>query len=64
MLKCRCGGEFKSIDKVVDSGVRNRGHIVFQDVRIKPGYATRKCTNCGSLREQRLRTAKPKSKSN
>jgi len=58
MLKCICGGKFISSDFPRDSGLRNYGHIVYDTVRINPGFATRTCDKCGKIRKQKLRTKK------
>jgi len=58
MLKCVCGGEYKSLDLSYDSGLRNQGYIVYGTKRLNDGCATRQCNKCGKLRIQKLRTKK------
>lgn len=58
MLKCKCGGEFKNADPLFDSGLRNHGHVVWDQRRLYPGYATRRCNKCYKLRKQKLRVSR------
>ena len=53
-----CGKKLTSEDALVDSGVRNQGHIVWRDVRKTPGFATWQCSVCGKVYTQKLRTSK------
>jgi uncharacterized Zn finger protein len=56
MLKCRCGGEFKNVDRIFPTSLRNKGHVMYDKERINPGHATRRCNKCGKIRKQKLRT--------
>ena len=58
MLKCKCGGEFCSIDPVYEVFLPEVTHACFETRRITPGVATRQCNKCGKVREQKLRISK------
>ena len=60
-LKCKCGGSFDSIDKVIaHPATKEYPFVTYSTVYIKPGIASRRCWKCGKVREQKLRQSKKK----
>lgn len=58
MLRCAYGGEFKSIDPIIPTTIRNHGNMVYDILLIIPGFRTRQCFSCGKLRKQKVRVSK------
>ena len=58
MISKHCGVKLVSLDTVEDSGLRNRGHVVWRDVRKTPGLASWRCSVCGRVFTQKLREKK------
>ena len=58
MLMCKCGGAYRDDDTTVAEYSREHRRVLYSTVRVRSGYATRKCDHCGKVREQKLRVAK------
>jgi len=51
---CKCGGRIRSADETKPVVVN--GRTCYQDVRVKPGFASFYCDRCNKRSEQKLRT--------